>query len=148
MIFFPYHSEFLQIMQLKFVHSGWLAFVFPKAAALDLYFSRQNGIMNPNSTDKEKEMEEKFIAAWMANREKAARMGVRLRPMEASEAMKTARRALSGNRVSDGFNVLADKKHLELSLEALAVDKRFTQLFTDEEANTALMRLLDAGYRF
>ena len=93
-------------------------------------------------------MEEKFIAAWMANREKAARMGVRLRPMEASDAMKTAHRALSGNRVSDGFNVLADKKHLDLSLEALAVDKRFTQLFTDEEANTALMRLLDAGYRF
>ena len=93
-------------------------------------------------------MNEKFIAAWAANREKAARMGVRLRPMEASEAMKTARRALSGNRVSDGFNVLADKKHLELSLEALVIDKRFTGLFTDEEANEALTRLLEAGYRF
>ena len=93
-------------------------------------------------------MEEKFVAAWMANREKAARMGVRLRPMEASEAMKTAHRALSGNRVSDGFNILADKRHLELSLEALVVDKRFTQLFNGEEANNALMRLLDAGYRF
>ena len=93
-------------------------------------------------------MEEKFVTAWMANREKAARMGVRLRPMEASEAMKTAHRALSGNRVSDGFNILADKRHLELSLEALVVDKRFTQLFNDEEANNALMHLLDAGYRF
>ena len=93
-------------------------------------------------------MEDKFVAAWMANREKAARMGVRLRPMDAAEAMKTARRALSGNRVSDGFNVLADKHHLELSLEALVVDKRFTQLFNDEEANEALMRLLEAGYRF
>ena len=28
------------------------------------------------------------------------------------------------------------------------VDKRFTGLFTDEEANEALMRLLSAGYRF
>lgn len=91
-------------------------------------------------------MEEKFIAAWMANREKATRMGVRLRPMEASDAMKSARRALSGNRVSDGFNILADKKHLELSLEALAVDKRFGALFSDEEANNALTRLLNAGY--
>ena len=80
-------------------------------------------------------MEEKFIAAWMANREKAARMGVRLRPMEASDAMKTARRALSGNRVSDGFNILAAKGRLDLSLEALVVDKRFTSLFSDEEAN-------------
>ncbi len=93
-------------------------------------------------------MEEKFIAAWMANRETAARMGVRLRPMEASDAMKNAHRSLSGSRVSDGFHILADKKHLELSLEALVVDKRFTQLFSDEEANNALMRLLDAGYRF
>ena len=93
-------------------------------------------------------MEDKFVAAWMANREKAQRMGVRLRPMEAADAMRNARRALSGNRVSDGFNILADKGHLELSLEALVVDKRFTQLFTDEDANNALMRLLDAGYRF
>ena len=93
-------------------------------------------------------MEEKFIAAWMASREKAARLGVRLRPMEAEDAMRTAHRALSGNRVSDGFSILADKCHLELSLEALVVDKRFTALFSDEEANTALMRLLDAGYRF
>ena len=93
-------------------------------------------------------MEQKFIAAWAANREKAQRMGVRMRPVEDADAMKTARRTLSGNRVSDGFNILADKGHLELSLEALAVDKRFTQLFTDEEANNALMRLLDAGYRF
>jgi hypothetical protein len=31
-------------------------------------------------------------------------------------------------------------------LEALAVDKRYTALFTDEEANNALVRLLSAGY--
>ena len=93
-------------------------------------------------------MEQKFIAAWAANREKAAKLGVRMRPVEAADAMKTAHRALSGNRISDGFNILADKHHLELSLEALVVDKRFTGLFSDEEANNALMRLLDAGYRF
>ena len=34
------------------------------------------------------------------------------------------------------------------SVEALVVDKRFTALFTDEEANEALSRLLEAGYRF
>ena len=93
-------------------------------------------------------MEEKFIAAWAANREKAAHLGVRMRPVDDAEAMKTAHRALTGNRISDGFNILADKRHLELSLEALVIDKRFTGLFSDEEANNALMRLLDAGYRF
>jgi hypothetical protein len=93
-------------------------------------------------------MEEKFVAAWMANRETAARMGVRLRPMDPADAMKTAKRCLGGHRESDGFSILADKHHLELTLEALAVDKRFTALFTDEEANTALIRLLSAGYYF
>ena len=93
-------------------------------------------------------MEEKFIAAWLSAREKAARMGVRLRPMDAADAMKTAHRYLSGHRESDGFQILADKHHLELSLEALAIDKRFTALFSDEEANNALTRLLGAGYRF
>ena len=93
-------------------------------------------------------MEEKFIAAWAANREKAQRIGIRMRPVADGDAMKTARRCLSGNRLSDGFNLLADKRHLEWTLEALVVDKRFTALFTDEEANEALMRLLGAGYRF
>ena len=93
-------------------------------------------------------MEQKFIAAWAANREKCARLGIRVRPVEASDAMKAAHRCLTGNRISDGFNALADKRRLDLSLEALVVDKRFTGLFTDEEANEALMRLLEAGYRF
>ena len=93
-------------------------------------------------------MEEKFIAAWFANRERTQKLGVRLRPMEKSDAMKQAKRALSGNRTSDGFGALCDLGRLDLTLEALAVDKRFTALFTDEEANNALLRLLDAGYRF
>ena len=90
-------------------------------------------------------MEEKFLAQLEANRQKALSMGVRIRPVE---DMKQAKRLLSGSRTSDGFGDLARKGQLKLSLEALVVDKRFTQLFTDEEANTALMRLLDAGYRF
>ena len=90
-------------------------------------------------------MEEKFLAALAANREKAARLGVRIRPVA---DMTQAKRMLSGSRTSDGFGELADQGKLELTLEALAVDKRFTHLFTDDEANTALERLLGAGYRF
>ena len=93
-------------------------------------------------------MEEKFIAAWAANRETAARMGVRMRPIDPSDAMKQAHRCLSGHRESDGFQILADKKRLDLTLEALAVDKRFGALFSDEEANNAIERLMAAGYRF
>ena len=93
-------------------------------------------------------MEQKFAAAWAANRAKAETLGVKMRPVEAAEAVKTAKRILSGNRLSDGFNLLQAKGQLSLSLEALVVDKRFTALFTDEEANEALMRLLEVGYNF
>ena len=93
-------------------------------------------------------MEEKFIAAWASAREKAAALGVKMRPVPAEEAMKAAHRCLSGRRLSDGFNALKDKGHLELTLEAIAIDKRYTGLFSDEEANEALTRLLEAGYNF
>lgn len=89
-------------------------------------------------------MEEKFIAAWEQNRAQALLMGVRMRPLD----LKGAKRILSGSRLSDGFQALAAKGALKLSLEALAVDKRFTALFTDDEANEALTRLLEAGYSF
>ena len=92
-------------------------------------------------------MEEKFIAAWQSNRAAAALMRIRMRPID-ENALKNAKRILSGTRLSDGFNELAEKGQLKLSLEALVIDKRFTGLFTDEEANEALTRLLEAGYRF
>ena len=93
-------------------------------------------------------MEEKFIAAWASARETAASLGVKTRPVAAGEAMKAAHRCLSGRRLSDGFDALTEKGHLELTLETLAIDKRYTGLFSDEEANEALTRLLEAGYRF
>ncbi len=93
-------------------------------------------------------MEEKFIAAWASARAKAEALGVRIRPVEPGDALKNARRILSGRRLSDGFNALQGKGRLDLSLEALVIDKRFTALFSDEEANEALTRLLEAGYRF
>ena len=89
-------------------------------------------------------MEDKFLVAVEKARLEAQKLGVRIRPVD----MKGAHRILSGSRESDGFWLLADKNKLELSLEALVVDKRFTALFTDEEANEALMRLLEAGYLF
>ena len=87
-------------------------------------------------------MEEKFIATWEQNRTAAEKIGVRMRPLD----LKGAKRILSGSRLSDGFQELAAQGQLKLSLEALAIDKRFTALFTDEEANTALTRLLAAGW--
>ena len=91
-------------------------------------------------------MEQKFIAAWRSAREQAKVLGARMRPLESGKEMAAARRQLTGARCSDGFVELERLGRLELSLEALAVDKRFTSLFTDEQANTALTRLLESGY--
>ena len=90
-------------------------------------------------------MEERFLFALEANRQKAEALGVRIRPIT---DLQQARRILSGHKESDGFMQLAAKGRLELSLEAISVQKQFTSLFSDEEANNALMRLLDAGYHF
>lgn len=91
-------------------------------------------------------MEEKFIAAWLAARQQAQALGIRLRPVEKEDMLASAHRQLTGNRCSEGFGQQETKGRLDLSLEALAVDKRFTGLFSDEEANQALTRLLETGY--
>ena len=90
-------------------------------------------------------MEEKFLEALAKAREQAQTLGVRIRPIS---DMTAVRRCLSSHRESDGFFQLADQGRLDLSLEALAVKKQFTALFSDEEANNALDRLLAAGYTF
>ncbi len=93
-------------------------------------------------------MEEKFIKAWEAARQNAEKLGIRLRPVPKEKALETARRCLSGNRDSEGFAQLQRLGRLDLSLEVLATKKAYTALFTDEQVNNALMRLLDAGYHF
>ncbi len=93
-------------------------------------------------------MEQKFIAAWLAARESAAKLGVRLRPMVQADALQIACRCLSGHRASDGFDGLAALDRLDLSLEALVLRPDFGALFTDSQVNTALSRLLEGGYRF
>ena len=90
-------------------------------------------------------MESKFMEALQTVTQSAAKLGVRIRPVE---SMEQAHRILSGHRESDGFSHLAKLGRLDLSLEALAVKKQFTALFSDEEANNALMRLMEAGYQF
>ena len=88
-------------------------------------------------------MEEKFLEALSKARLEAEKLGVRIRPVA---TMQDACRILSGHRVSDGFALLAQKGRLDLSLEAISTKKQFTALFTDDQANNALNRLLEFGY--
>ncbi len=91
-------------------------------------------------------MEAKFLAAWGRSRETAQKLGVRFRPEALT--VELARKQLSTGRDSDGFAQLAQKGRLDLSLEALSVHKAYTALFTDEQVNAALQRLLEENYRF
>ena len=47
---------------------------------------------------------------------------------------------------SDAFASLEQAGHLELSPEATVIQARYGPLFTDEEINTCLTLLLEAGY--
>ena len=90
-------------------------------------------------------MEQKFLEALAASQAKATALGVRIRPItQFSQVLK----CLDGHRESDGFWDLSQQGRLDLSLEALSIKKQFASLFTDEQANTALERLLNAGYTF
>ena len=88
-------------------------------------------------------MEEKFLQALAQARLEAEKSGIRIRPVS---TMNDAFRILEGHRPSDGFALLAQKGRLDLSLEAISTKKQFTALFTDDQANNALNRLLEFGY--
>ncbi len=88
-------------------------------------------------------MEERFLAELEENRLKAQELGVRIRPIT---DMRQVHAITAGNRVSSGFDELLELGRLDLSMEVLCVDKRYASLFSDDEANAVLMRLLCAGY--
>ena len=69
-----------------------------------------------------------------------------LQDLEAYGGVRTAQDLFRKHRVSDGFDQLAQRGKLELTLEALVIKGQFGSLFTDEEANWCLEVLMEAGY--
>ncbi|MBO4238580.1 GmrSD restriction endonuclease domain-containing protein [Pseudonocardia alni] len=61
-------------------------------------------------------------------------------------ALEATRRLLGAQAVSDGFVTLWERGRLDLTVEALVVEERFAELFTDEERAVARKRLDDFGY--
>ncbi len=60
--------------------------------------------------------------------------------------VETVKEYLRKNRYAGGFDELAAKKRLDLSMEALAAKGKYGALFTDEEVNRCFDRLCGAGY--
>lgn len=61
-------------------------------------------------------------------------------------AVNTMKEIIRKNKVSDGFYTLKRVGHLELSAEALVTEKKYGELFTDEEINSCLEILCESGF--
>lgn len=99
--------------------------------------------------EKKKQFEQEAIARanqWQAacgiNGKKTAQQ------LQSYGGVEVIKRQIKQGRVCEAFDALAQKSMLDLSLEALVVDRRFDDLFEDEEVNFCLNLLLEAGYTF
>lgn len=72
----------------------------------------------------------------------------KFRQMVANEGgINTAKRLINSKQLSDGFAMLTELERLDLTVEALVLQKKYRPLFTDEELLVAKTRLTELGYR-
>lgn len=69
-----------------------------------------------------------------------------LRMLADHGGLETARRLLRARVVSEGFMSLAERKRLDLTVEALVTKPEFADLFTPEGVDLARERLTEFGY--
>jgi hypothetical protein len=69
-----------------------------------------------------------------------------LRMVSETGGLATAQRLLHSPTASEGFTALWEKGRLDLTVEALVLQERFVDLFTDEEREIARGRLAQRGY--
>ncbi len=69
-----------------------------------------------------------------------------VRMLEEHGAVATARTLITAPNPSDGFSRLWELGHLELSVEAIVVRRRFAPLFSHRELALARQRLEALGY--
>ena len=60
--------------------------------------------------------------------------------------LSAAKRLLNSNDTSSGFVRLWEEERLDLSVEALALQEPWSELFTDSELDAARHRLKELGY--
>ena len=64
-----------------------------------------------------------------------------------SGGLATARSLVNANRISDGFSALWERGRLDLTVEAMLLERtEFHALFTEEELAVCRKRLRDLGY--
>jgi hypothetical protein len=70
-----------------------------------------------------------------------------LRMVNEHGGVSTARLLLGTSSVSEGYTALWERGRLDLTVEAVILEPRWSQLFSDEQRSVAIDRLQDYGYQ-
>lgn len=97
------------------------------------------------------QLEKEFEKAFLSNCEVAEQQCdcrlTRMTQMVAKfGAVKMAKELIRKERLSDDFEVLEKADLLHLTMEALVIDEKYGDLFTDEEVNACYEVLCEHGY--
>lgn len=71
-----------------------------------------------------------------------------LRMLQEHQGAETARILLHSPHVSDGYTALWERGRLDLTVEALILQKKWYPIFSDQEREIARKRLEDYKYEF
>ena len=97
------------------------------------------------------ELKNQFTKELQARNEQAKAIGCGVsaraaQTIELKGGAETARYILSREACSENFEKLAKAGRLDLSMEALVVERKYAALFADEEVNACFTLLCDKGY--
>lgn len=103
------------------------------------------------NVDKLKELEMQFnkelIARCQVAQNECQHDAVRfIQAIQRWGGVAAAKELIRKRKLSDGFLALEAKGRLDLTMEATVIDKKFTQLFTDDEVNYCFEILCESGY--
>lgn len=70
-----------------------------------------------------------------------------LQMLNENRGLQTAQTLLYAQTVSEGYTALWERKRLDLTVEALILEPRWNELFTDEDRAIARNRLNEYGYQ-
>lgn len=70
-----------------------------------------------------------------------------LQMLQEHRGLETAKILLHASHVSDGYTALWERGRLDLTVEALILEKKWYPLFSDQEREIARKRLEDHGYK-
>lgn len=98
-------------------------------------------------TPLEKKLQEEFIKnCKIAEKECEYNPTRFIQTLEKFGAVRTMQEILRKGRTSDSFDKLQKAGRIELTMEATIVNKKYAELFTDDEVNSCYELLCEYGY--